>query len=142
MKLWLWIAFVFAVPVREASVTRATFGKTSAGQTVDVFTLANANGVEARIINYGAIVVSLRVPDRSGRFDDVVLGYDTLDGYTAGNPRFFGAVVGRYGNRIANGRFTLDVRTTHSRPTMARTTCRRRQGLRQSHLARGAVQKA
>ena len=92
-------------------MTRATFGKTSAGQTVDVFTLANANGVEARIINYGAIVVSLRVPDRSGRFDDVVLGYDTLDGYTAGNPRFFGAVVGRYGNRIANGRFTLDSKT-------------------------------
>ena len=92
-----------------ATVTRTVFGKTADGQPVELFTLTNANGVQIRITNYGAIIVSIRVPDRTGKLDDVVLGYDTLEGYTAsGNPRFFGAVVGRYGNRIANGRFTLD----------------------------------
>jgi len=92
-----------------ATVTRAPFGKTADGGAVELFTLTNTNGVQIRITNYGAIIVSIRVPDRNGKLDDVVLGYDTLEGYTAsGNPRFFGAVVGRYGNRIANGRFTLD----------------------------------
>jgi aldose 1-epimerase len=63
--------------------------------------------MEARIITYGGIVVSLNVPDKNGKFGDVVLGYDNLDGYLANNP-FFGALVGRYGNRIAKGKFTLD----------------------------------
>src|SRR5262245_43178282 len=87
------------------------FGQTPAGQPVDIFTLTNANGVEVRMMNYGAIIVSFRVPDRAGKLDDIVLGYDTLESYTAGNPRFFGAVVGRYGNRIENGRFVLDGKT-------------------------------
>jgi len=77
------------------------------GQNVKIYTLKNKNGVEARITNYGAIIVSLRVPDRDGKLDDVVLGYDSLDAYAKGTS-FFGAVVGRYGNRIAKGRFTLD----------------------------------
>ena len=69
----------------------------------------NANGVEARVVDYGGIILSLMVPDREGRLGDVVLGFDSLDSYLAGHP-YFGAIVGRYGNRIANGRFTLDGR--------------------------------
>ena len=99
-----------AAPVKKASVTRAPFGKLSDGTAVDVFTLTNANGMEVRVIPYGAIIVSLRVPDRNQQMADVVLGYDTLDGYVAKSP-YFGAIVGRYGNRIAKGRFTLDGKT-------------------------------
>jgi aldose 1-epimerase len=88
-------------------VTRTAFGRTTDGQDVTAFALTNARGVEIRLIDYGATVVSLRVPDRQGRFDDVVLGYDTLDGYLTASP-FFGAIVGRYGNRIAQSRFVLD----------------------------------
>ena len=77
---------------------------------MEIFTLTNANGVEVRTMPYGAAIVSLRVPDRGGRIDDVVLGFDTLDGYLA-RTTYFGAVVGRYGNRIAKGQFTLDGRS-------------------------------
>lgn len=83
------------------------FGKTPSGEQVNLYTLRNASGVEVAITNYGARVVSLKVPDRSGKFDDVVLGFDSLDGYLKDNP-YFGAIVGRYGNRIAKGEFTLD----------------------------------
>ena len=88
-------------------MTPASFGRLPDGTDVGVFTLSNARGLEIRAIAYGAIIVSVRVPDRRGRMDDVVLGFDDLDGYLA-RSRYFGAVVGRYGNRIANGRFTLD----------------------------------
>ena len=71
------------------------------------YTLRNSRGVEARICNYGGIVVSLKVPDKNGKFGDVVLGYDNLDSYIKNNP-FFGALIGRYGNRIAKGKFTLN----------------------------------
>ena len=74
---------------------------------VDLYTLTNRNGVSARIINYGGIVVSLNMPDRSGQLGDVVLGYDALDDYLKANP-YFGAIIGRYGNRIANGKFSLN----------------------------------
>jgi aldose 1-epimerase len=94
----------------HAGVTRAPFGKLPDGTAVEAFTLRNAHGVEVRAITYGAIITSLRVPDRAGRFDDVVLGHDTLAGYVE-KPAYFGAVVGRYGNRIAKGRFTLDGKT-------------------------------
>jgi aldose 1-epimerase len=80
------------------------------GRPVESFTLTNAGGLELRAISYGAIIVSLRVPDRDGRLDDVVLGHDDLEGYLS-KPAYFGALVGRYGNRIAGGRFTLDGRT-------------------------------
>jgi len=79
------------------------------GSPVDVFTLTNAHGLEVRAITYGGIVVSVRVPDRAGRLDDVVLGHDDLRGYMDGSS-YFGAVVGRYANRIARGRFALDGR--------------------------------
>jgi aldose 1-epimerase len=77
---------------------------------VHAFTLRNPHGVEVVLISYGAIIVSVRVPDRRGRLDDVVLGHESLDGYRE-RSRYFGALVGRYANRIANGRFTLDGRT-------------------------------
>ena len=91
----------------QAGVTRASFGVTQQGETVDVITLTNARGLEVRAITYGGIIVSLRTPDRHGNLDDVVLGYDDLDGYLRDSP-YFGSIVGRYGNRIANGRFALD----------------------------------
>lgn len=86
---------------------KQAFGKTTDGVAVDLYTLTNAKGMEARITNYGGIIVSLTAPDRTGKFADVVLGFDSLDGYLKPNP-YFGALIGRYGNRIANGRFTLD----------------------------------
>jgi len=90
----------------KMDVTRAPFGKLADGTAVDLYTLVNKNGLKARIMTYGAILVSLEVPDKAGVFGDIVLGYDTLDGYVKNNP-YFGAIVGRYGNRIAKGRFTL-----------------------------------
>ncbi len=93
-----------------SAVVRAPFGALPDGTVIESFTLRNAHGLEVRAITYGAIIVSLRVPDRAGRFDDVVLGHDGLAGYLA-KPAYFGAVVGRYGNRIAKGRFTLDSKT-------------------------------
>jgi aldose 1-epimerase len=74
---------------------------------VEIYTLRNKSGMEARICTYGGIVVSLKTPDRAGAMGDVVLGYDSLDGYLKSSP-YFGCLVGRYGNRIAKGRFTLD----------------------------------
>jgi aldose 1-epimerase len=94
----------------KASVARAPFGKMPDGTAVDVYTLTNANGVEIKAITYGGIITSLRVPDRAGRLGDVVLGFETLDAYLGDHP-FFGGIIGRYGNRIAKGRFALDGRT-------------------------------
>src|SRR5438477_670243 len=91
----------------QAKVTKESFGKTSDGQGVDIYTLTNRHGVEAKITNYGGIVTSLKVPDRNGKLDDVVLGFDNLDAYLKRNP-YFGAIIGRYGNRIAKGHFTLN----------------------------------
>jgi aldose 1-epimerase len=84
-----------------------TFGTTPDGKSVSLYTLRNAAGMEAKITNYGGIIVSLRVPDRNGKFDDVVLGYDSLSSYLKETP-YFGALIGRYGNRIGKGQFTLD----------------------------------
>ena len=92
---------------RKTTATRAPFGAMPDGAAVEIFTLTNLNGLELRAINYGAIIVSLKVPDRNGQFADIVNGHDALDGYLT-RSRFFGAVVGRYGNRIAKGKFTLD----------------------------------
>jgi aldose 1-epimerase len=89
-------------------VTRAPFGTLADGTAVEVFTVTNANGVEVRAMTYGGIIVSLKVPDRNGRVDDVVLGYDTAAAYAANNSPYFGAIIGRYGNRIGKARFGLD----------------------------------
>jgi aldose 1-epimerase len=83
------------------------FGRTPEGQAVELFTFRNSNGVQVRAMTYGAVIVSITAPDRTGALDDIVLGFDTLEPYLTKSP-YFGAVVGRYGNRIANGRFTLD----------------------------------
>lgn len=94
-------------PTVESKLTRQSFGKTAEGQEIDLYTLRNTGGMEAAITNYGAILVSLKVPDRSGKIEDVVLGFDSLDGYLGTHP-YMGAVVGRYGNRIGKGVFTLN----------------------------------
>jgi aldose 1-epimerase len=90
-------------------VQQKAFG-TQGGRPVTLYTLTNANGVEVDAMNYGGIIVSIRVPDRKGQVADIVLGHETLDGYIP-NPPYIGAVVGRYANRIANGTFTLDGKT-------------------------------
>jgi aldose 1-epimerase len=93
--------------VVSPSVTTAPFGATTDGRTAELFTLTNKHGIQIKLTNYGGIITSLRTPDRSGRLDDIVLGYDSLAGYLHDSP-YFGAIVGRYGNRIARGLFTLD----------------------------------
>src|SRR5262249_36496627 len=94
-------------PSAAPRVERAAFGRTGDGAAVESFTLANARGTAVRAISYGAIIQSIRVPDRNGTLADVVLGFDSLHGSRGTHP-YFGAVVGRYGNRIARGQFTLD----------------------------------
>lgn len=89
------------------SLSSADFGTTPGGESVRIYTLTNSAGIEVRVITYGGIITSLRTPDRTGNFDDIVLGFDSLEGYLAKHP-YFGTLVGRYANRISGGRFTLD----------------------------------
>jgi aldose 1-epimerase len=91
-----------------ASIAVEEFGTTPDGQEVERYTLTNTRGTRMRVLTYGAVVQSLEVPDRGGRLDNVVLGLDSLDGYVAASDPYFGAVVGRYGNRIGDGEFKLD----------------------------------
>ena len=95
---------------RLGSTIKKSFGKTPDGQPVDLYVLTNISGAEVSITNYGGAVVSLKVPDRSGKLADVVLGYETVDGYV-NDKSYFGALVGRYGNRIAHAQFVLDGKT-------------------------------
>ena len=97
-------------PAARKPVSREPFGKLPDGRPVERFTLTNAKGMEIRAITYGGIIQSLKVPGRDGAMADVVLGFDSLDGYLTDHP-FFGAIIGRYGNRIAKGQFTLDGHT-------------------------------
>lgn len=90
-----------------AGVSVEPFGTLPSGEPVRMFTLRNANGIEVRAIEYGAIIQSIMTPDRDGELADITLGFDDLEGYLGDSP-YFGAVVGRYGNRIAGGRFELD----------------------------------
>src|SRR4030095_6815551 len=99
---------------------KGSFGKTTDGETVEIFTLRNAKRMAVRLASYGATVVSVEVPDRNGKTGDVVLGFDGLDGYLGKHPHF-GGVVGRYGNRIAHGRFSLRVYQTILRPEQTPT---------------------
>ncbi|MDT5271475.1 MAG: aldose 1-epimerase [Acidobacteriota bacterium] len=85
---------------------RESFGSTKGGEAVEIYTLRNSRGAEARVMTYGATLVSLKVPDRAGRFDDVLLGFDQLGTYEE-DTHYIGQVIGRYANRIARGRFTL-----------------------------------
>jgi aldose 1-epimerase len=94
---------MLAVP----TISKQNWGSTASGEEIDLYTLRNENGLEATIITFGGRLVTLKTPDRDNRFDDIVLGFDSLDPYLVKNP-FFGALVGRYANRIANGEFILD----------------------------------
>lgn len=90
-------------------ITSEPWGTTNDGKHVELFTLENKNGLEARITSYGGIIVSLKTPDKNGALGDVVLGFDNLADYETRSP-YFGAITGRYANRIAKGKFTLDGR--------------------------------
>jgi|HubBroStandDraft_6_1064221.scaffolds.fasta_scaffold39129_3 aldose 1-epimerase len=107
------LSFPFLATKMNADATRggqpAFFGKTPDGRSVDIYTLTNANGAEVRIMTFGGTVVSIKVPDRNGKLGDVILGYDDLQGYLTNNP-YLGAIAGRYANRIARARFSLDGR--------------------------------
>jgi aldose 1-epimerase len=95
---------------KKSTMQKQAFGKSEDGQQVDLYTLSNKKGMEVAITNFGGTIVSIKVPDKSGKIADVVLGYDDVSGY-AGGKAFLGATVGRYGNRIAKGKFTLDGKT-------------------------------
>jgi len=99
-----------AAAAQRASVSKAVFGKTPRGELVDIYTVTNSTGMQVRAITFGGIITSIRVPDRRGAVDDVALGFNELEPYFS-NPPYFGAIIGRYANRIANGRFMLDGRT-------------------------------
>jgi aldose 1-epimerase len=91
----------------RGTIKKESFGKTTGGEQIDLYRLSNKKGMEVSITNFGATVVTLKVPDKAGKAADIVLGYDTLEGYEKGTS-YFGATVGRYGNRIAGGKFSLD----------------------------------
>ena len=94
----------------KMGITEKPFGNTQ-GQAITEYTLTNTNGMQLSIINYGGTITKLTAPDKAGKLGDVVLGYESLDGYLQrGNP-YFGALIGRYGNRIAHGKFTLGGKT-------------------------------
>ena len=94
----------------RGTIKKESFGKTTGGEQIELYSLTNKKGMEVSITNFGATVVTLKVPDRAGKATDIVLGYDTLDGYENGTS-YFGATVGRYGNRIAGGKFSIDGKT-------------------------------
>jgi aldose 1-epimerase len=103
-----------SMPVTEGNragmakaMEKKAFGATPDGKTADLYVLTNKNGMEVSITNYGGIVVSVKVQDRQGKLGDVVLGFDTLDGYVA-DKSYFGALIGRYGNRIGGAKFSID----------------------------------
>ena len=118
-------AFAAAAPEGEpmgVGVAKAEFGKTADGTPVDPRTLTNAHGMKAKIITYGGVVTELDAPDRDGKMGDVVLGFDNLKSYLAGDP-YFGALIGRVANRVAKGRFTLGGKEYKRRRTTAPTPC-------------------
>jgi aldose 1-epimerase len=95
------------VSAAKRSIESTAFGKTPGGEPVELYTLTNTQGVNARILSFGGILQSLSVPDRNGKLDDIVLGFDSLDAYFINKPHF-GSIIGRFANRIANAAFTLD----------------------------------
>ncbi|WP_299781880.1 aldose epimerase family protein [uncultured Formosa sp.] len=93
--------------MEKASVTTSVYGSTPNGKQVDLYKLKNVNGMEVDIITFGGIITSLKVPNKAHKFENVVLGYNELEPYLT-NPTYFGAIIGRYGNRIAKGKFSLN----------------------------------
>ena len=106
--LLLLLVSVAIASAQGADILKESFGTTAEGEKVDVYTLTNRRGMKVKITNYGGIVVSLTAPDRNRKYADVVLGYNDLGSYEKPPFPYFGAIIGRYGNRIAKGRFTLD----------------------------------
>jgi aldose 1-epimerase len=106
-RICVFFALVLLASHVEAKVTKSVFGSMPDGTKVEIFTLEEGS-LKARVMTYGARLVSLEVPDRSGKISDIVLGYESLDGYTADPKSYFGSIVGRYGTRIAHATFTLD----------------------------------
>ena len=106
------IGFFSCTPQNKKTVQieKDSYGITQEGQEVDRYTLSNAAGMQVEIITYGGIITSMKLPNAAGGLNDVVLGYDNLSDYEKGSP-YFGALIGRYGNRIADGSFTLDDQT-------------------------------
>ncbi len=100
-------SLVLGQTAKPNSVQKKYFGTLTSGQKIYSYTLTNSHSMSAEIINYGATVVKLKVPDKNGKIGDVILGYDSLSGYVNGSS-FFGGTIGRYGNRIGKGRFTID----------------------------------
>src|SRR6266436_6758746 len=94
----------------RGTIRKESFGKAASGEQINLYALSNKKGMEVAITNFGATVVALKVPDRAGKVADVVLGFDTLEGYERGKA-YFGATVGRYGNRIGGGKFSIDGNT-------------------------------
>ena len=88
-------------------ITKKFYGKTPDGKEVDIFTLRNKNGMSTKILNYGGTITSLIVPDRNGKLDDIVLGYDKLEDYIK-NKLFLGAIIGRHANRIEDAKFKIN----------------------------------
>ena len=103
----LWLTLMPLASHLEAKVTKSEFGNMPDGTKVEIYTLEEG-AIKARVMTYGARLVSLEVPDRNGKVADIVLGYESLAGYTADPKSYFGSIVGRYGNRIAHATFTLD----------------------------------
>ena len=118
------------------SVSKAPYGKLADGTAIDQYTLANQRGMTVKIITYGGIVTEIDTPDRKGKVANVALGFDNLGDYVAKSP-YFGAIIGRYANRIAKGMFTLDGTTyTLAMNNGAERAARRHQGLRQAGVGR------
>ena len=92
---------------QKAMIEKESFGTPQDGRDVERYTLVNSGGMRVQILTYGGIITSLEVPNRAGKLQDVVLGYDQLSDYEKSSP-YFGALIGRYGNRIANGKFSLE----------------------------------
>ena len=111
MAVLLGVVLMPVTQVNSAEMAKAmekkAFGITPDGKTADLYTLTNKNGMQVKITNYGGAIVSVMAPDKSGKLGDVVLGYDTLDGYVT-DKNYFGALIGRYGNRIGNAQFKID----------------------------------
>lgn len=97
-------------PSMQATLEKTPFGALPDGTAVDLYTLKNARGITLKVMTYGALITELYTPDRQGQLGDIVLGFDNLDSYLKGHP-YFGAVIGRYANRIAKGKFTLEGQT-------------------------------
>ena len=104
--IWVSLSTILLSNCSTVKVSKTPFGSTSNGTAVDLFTLENPNGMQAKITNYGGILTQLHVPDKNGKLGDVVLGYDKLSSYIKASP-YFGCITGRYANRIAKGQFKI-----------------------------------